>query len=82
MSQAHRVRVLYRSMLHTSKSWYIDRKEWRKYALQLRDRFEANKHLKDPRDIAKVLAQGEVNHTYLTAMWSRSHTRLIPVIAR
>ena len=59
LTHTQRVTRLYRRSLKNLLSWAIDRPLWREKALELRDRFDANKDIKDPRIALKVLEEGE-----------------------
>ena len=59
LNHAQRVTRLYRRSLKHLLSWAIDRPLWREKALDLRDRFDANIGIKDPRVALKVLEEGE-----------------------
>ena len=59
LTHAQRVTRLYRQSLKHLLSWCIDRQTWRKEALQLRDRFDANKDVLDRRLATKLLEEGE-----------------------
>ena len=58
---AHTKRVtrLYRSSLKNMLNWCVHRELWIEEGFKMRARFDANKDLKDPVQIQKVLAEGE-----------------------
>jgi len=62
LTHTQRVTRLYRRSLKDLLSWAIDRPLWREKALELRDRFDANKAIKDPRVALKVLEEGEAEY--------------------
>lgn len=62
LTHAQRVTRLYRRSLKDLLSWAIDRPLWREKALELRDRFDANKGIKDPRIALRVLEEGEAEY--------------------
>ena len=59
LTHTQRVTRLYRRSLKHLLSWAIDRPLWREKALDLRERFDANKDVKDPRIALKLLEDGE-----------------------
>ena len=59
LTHTQRVTRLYRRSLKHLLSWAIDRPLWREKALDLRERFDANKDVKDPRIALKLLEEGE-----------------------
>ena len=59
LTHAQRVTRLYRNSLKHLLSWCIDRRTWRMEAVQLRDRFDANKDIKDRRLATQILQEGE-----------------------
>ncbi|KAG0307728.1 hypothetical protein BGZ98_010008 [Dissophora globulifera] len=58
---AHRrlVQSLYKRSLKTAQDWYIDTNLFRRKAVELRMQFEANKNLRQPRQIALAIQQAE-----------------------
>ncbi|RPB08571.1 putative NADH dehydrogenase [Morchella conica CCBAS932] len=50
---------LYRKSLKTALSWADGRAMWRITALNLRDAFEANRHVTDPRQLRVLLQRTE-----------------------
>ncbi|GAA98298.1 uncharacterized protein L969DRAFT_15908 [Mixia osmundae IAM 14324] len=60
-SVAHRryIQLLYRKALKHSLNWYIRRDAWRQRSIEIRAAFESNRHVKDPRAIAVLLADAE-----------------------
>lgn len=59
ISHSQRVTRLYRRALKNSLSWCIDRGVWRKEALIIRERFDANKHIHDRRLAVALVEKGE-----------------------
>lgn len=59
ISHAQRVTRLYRKSLKNSLSWCIDRATWRAEALQIRARFDTNKHVQDRRLAQALVEKGE-----------------------
>ena len=59
LSHAQRVTRLYRRSLKHLLSWAIDRSVWRHEAVNLRARFDANKHVKDMKRATALLEAGE-----------------------
>ncbi|KAJ7498587.1 hypothetical protein FB451DRAFT_1202396 [Mycena latifolia] len=53
------VQSLYKRRLKNSLDWTISRHEWRAKAMQIRAEFEVNRHVKDPRELARVLEEAE-----------------------
>ncbi|KAG0369630.1 hypothetical protein BGZ54_009362 [Gamsiella multidivaricata] len=64
---AHRrlVQSLYRRSLKTAQDWYIDSNLFRRKAVELRMQFEANKNIRQPRQIAQVIQDAERQLTEL-----------------
>ncbi|KAL7753974.1 hypothetical protein RI367_000907 [Sorochytrium milnesiophthora] len=54
-----RVRALYRQALRTQQDWCSRHSIWRQQAIDIRYRFEDNRHLSNPRDIARVMQHTE-----------------------
>ena len=50
---------LYRGALKMSLDWLIDRGKWRSFALALRQEFDAQKSLRDPKEQAEALLAGQ-----------------------
>ncbi|TGZ84320.1 hypothetical protein EX30DRAFT_369608 [Ascodesmis nigricans] len=50
---------LYRQSLKLSLSWTINRELWRTQALNIRELFEANRDVTDPRQLSKLLQETE-----------------------
>ncbi|KAF8247729.1 hypothetical protein K440DRAFT_550581, partial [Wilcoxina mikolae CBS 423.85] len=50
---------LYRRALQTSLSWSVRRDLWRVQAMNIRDLFEANKDVTEPRQLSKLLQETE-----------------------
>ncbi|KAI5858101.1 NADH dehydrogenase 1 beta subcomplex subunit 9 [Tricharina praecox] len=53
------VMSLYRRALNTSLHWTVRRDLWRVQALNIRDMFEANRDVTDPRQLSKLLQETE-----------------------
>ncbi|KAF9360246.1 hypothetical protein BGX26_010047 [Mortierella sp. AD094] len=64
---AHRrlVQSLYKRSLKTAQDWYIDTNLFRRKAVELRMQFDANKNLRQPRQIAQVIETAERQLTEL-----------------
>ncbi|UZJ56587.1 hypothetical protein CBS101457_005907 [Exobasidium rhododendri] len=60
-SSAHKsyVQSLYRRYLRNSLDWCIRRDIWRDRAIEIRAEFERNRHVSNPRELARVLQQAE-----------------------
>ncbi|KAJ7639198.1 hypothetical protein FB45DRAFT_904963, partial [Roridomyces roridus] len=60
-ASAHRqyVQSLYRRTLKNTLDWTIRRDVWRGQAMQIRARFESNRHVKDPRQLAQIFEKAE-----------------------
>ncbi|CAD6884004.1 unnamed protein product [Tilletia controversa] len=60
-SQAHKSRVksLYRRYLKNALDWYVRRDLWRDRAIEIRIEFERNRHIRNPRELARVLKEAE-----------------------
>ncbi|KAK0520783.1 hypothetical protein OC834_006904 [Tilletia horrida] len=60
-SQAHKSRVqsLYRRYLKNALDWTVRRDLWRDQAIQIRTEFERNRHIRNPRELARVLKEAE-----------------------
>ncbi|KAF2155151.1 hypothetical protein K461DRAFT_319605 [Myriangium duriaei CBS 260.36] len=50
---------LYRRALKLSLDWSVDRAVWRGQALYIRSLFEANRHIREPRQRREILDQTE-----------------------
>lgn len=59
LTHAQQVTRLYRKSLKHLLSWCIDRQTWRKEALDLRAKFDANKDIRDVKQATALLQQGE-----------------------
>ncbi|CAO3699332.1 unnamed protein product [Rhizopus microsporus] len=61
ISAAHRshVQSLYKRSLKLSLDWYIQRDLWRQKALEIRARFEQNKHVTNPKEIRALIEKTE-----------------------
>jgi NADH dehydrogenase (ubiquinone) 1 beta subcomplex subunit 9 len=57
----HRLKVqsLYKRSLKLSLDWYIQRDLWRQQALHIRARFEENKNVTSPKELADLVKQTE-----------------------
>eukprot|EP01135_Chromosphaera_perkinsii_P005469 Nk52_evm18s352 gene=Nk52_evmTU18s352 len=62
-AQQVRALRLYKNLLKNSRSWIIDTALWRDEALDIRERFDNNKGVRDPVLIEKLISDGEA---YLT----------------
>lgn len=60
-SAAHKayVQSLYRRYLRNELDWCIRRDIWRDRAIEIRTQFERNRHIANPRELAKVLQAAE-----------------------
>lgn len=60
-SAAHKayVQSLYRRYLRNELDWCIRRDVWRDRAIEIRTQFEHNRHIANPRELAKVLQAAE-----------------------
>lgn len=60
-SVAHKTYVmsLYRRYLRNSLDWCIRRDVWRDRAIEIRAEFERNRHIANPRELARVIQQAE-----------------------
>ncbi|PWN31021.1 hypothetical protein BDZ90DRAFT_230017 [Jaminaea rosea] len=58
---AHRsyVKSLYKRYLKNELDWVIRRDIWRDRAIEIRAEFERNRHIRNPRELAKVLEAAE-----------------------
>lgn len=61
VTETHRrlVSSLYRQSLRMSKNWINRRDLWRTKALEIRQQFDANKDVSDPRKIHYIIANTE-----------------------
>lgn len=50
---------MYKRYLRQGLDWYIRRDLWRDYAIEVRAKFESNRNVQNPRQLAKVLEQAE-----------------------
>merc|ERR1711964_217329 len=59
---AHRsyVKTLYRRSLKNAQDWYVRRDLWRTKAIELRIHFEKHRDVRDPRRVAAMLAEVEM----------------------
>ncbi|RPA95026.1 putative NADH dehydrogenase [Choiromyces venosus 120613-1] len=53
------VKSLYRRSLKLSQDWCIRRDIWRSQALNIRELFEANREVKEPRQLRVILQEAE-----------------------
>ncbi|PWN97466.1 hypothetical protein FA09DRAFT_288140, partial [Tilletiopsis washingtonensis] len=62
-SAAHKsyVQSLYRRYLRNSLNWCIRRDIWRDRAIEIRAEFERQRNIRNPRELARVLAQAEAH---------------------
>jgi len=60
-TNAHRlyVKSLYKRYLTNSLNWCIRRDVWRDRAIEIRQEFEKNRHVRDPRALAQIFAKAE-----------------------
>ncbi|KAJ7978529.1 NADH dehydrogenase [ubiquinone] 1 beta subcomplex subunit 9 [Quillaja saponaria] len=58
-AQKERVRILYRKALKDTLNWAVHRHLFYQDASELRERFEANKHVEDPDTIDRMIADAE-----------------------
>jgi len=60
-STAHRlyVKSLYKRYLTNALNWTIRRDVWRQRAIGIREEFEKNRNVKDPRALAEIFAKAE-----------------------
>ncbi|XAR72765.1 hypothetical protein NMG60_11019517 [Bertholletia excelsa] len=58
-AQKERVRILYRRALRSTLDWAVHRHLFYKDASDLREKFEANKHVEDIETIERLIADGE-----------------------
>lgn len=58
-SHTLRVTRLYRASLKNLMNWTVWRELWIEKGFELRAKFDANKHITDPRKIEKLLSAGE-----------------------
>lgn len=58
-SHSRAVCRLYRGALKMSLDWLIDRGKWRSFALALRQEFDAQKSISDPKEQAEALLAGQ-----------------------
>ncbi|KAF9111771.1 hypothetical protein BGX27_004457 [Mortierella sp. AM989] len=64
---AHRrlVQSLYKRSLKTAQDWYVDTNLFRRKAVELRMQFEANKDVRNPRQLASIVQEAERQLTEL-----------------
>ncbi|KAK9240784.1 hypothetical protein V1525DRAFT_393902 [Lipomyces kononenkoae] len=53
------VASIYRRLLRLSLNWTVRRDIWRKQALEIRAKFDANKNITDAREIRDLIIEGE-----------------------
>ncbi|KAK9367427.1 hypothetical protein V1509DRAFT_147364 [Lipomyces kononenkoae] len=56
---AQHVASIYRRLLRLSLNWAVRRDIWRKQALEIRAKFDANKNITDPRQIRDLIIEVE-----------------------
>ncbi|KAK9388073.1 hypothetical protein V1515DRAFT_459149 [Lipomyces mesembrius] len=56
---AQHVTSIYRRLLRLSLNWTVRRDIWRKQALEIRAKFDANKSITNPREIRALIMEGE-----------------------
>ncbi|GMI74484.1 B22 subunit of eukaryotic mitochondrial Complex I [Hibiscus trionum] len=61
-AQKERVRILYRRALKDKLNWAVHRHLFYQDASDLREKFEANKHVEDLDTIDKMIAAGEATY--------------------
>ncbi|XVF45384.1 hypothetical protein PTKIN_Ptkin02bG0201400 [Pterospermum kingtungense] len=61
-AQKERVRILYRRALKDTLNWAVHRHLFYQDASDLREKFEANKHVEDLDTIDEMIAEGEATH--------------------
>ncbi|KAG7010888.1 NADH dehydrogenase [ubiquinone] 1 beta subcomplex subunit 9, partial [Cucurbita argyrosperma subsp. argyrosperma] len=61
-AQKERVRILYRRALKDTLNWAVHRHLFYRDASDLRERFDANKHVEDLDRIDRMIADGEASY--------------------
>ncbi|KXN71680.1 hypothetical protein CONCODRAFT_57168 [Conidiobolus coronatus NRRL 28638] len=59
LSHVQQVQRLYKRALKLSLDWHIRRDLWRINALEIRQRFEANRYISEPKKIAHIIGLTE-----------------------
>lgn len=54
-----RVASLYKRALRLSRDWMVQREDWRKEALDIRQRFEVNMNVRNPRLLEDLLTKAD-----------------------
>ncbi|XVE48955.1 hypothetical protein DITRI_Ditri01bG0043600 [Diplodiscus trichospermus] len=73
-AQKERVRILYRRALKDTLNWAVHRHLFYQDASDLRDRFEANKHVEDLDTIDKLIAEAEATYN----KWRHPDPYIVP----
>lgn len=73
-AQKERVRILYRRALKDTLNWAVHRHLFYRDASDLRERFEANKHVEDLDTIDKLIADGEASYN----KWRHPDPYIVP----
>ncbi|KAJ3290101.1 hypothetical protein HDU79_003517 [Rhizoclosmatium sp. JEL0117] len=59
-THTQKVQRLYRQALRLSADWYWERAQWREKALIIREHFEANRHVQNPKEQEALLEVTEM----------------------
>ncbi|EXB43289.1 hypothetical protein L484_004478 [Morus notabilis] len=73
-AQKERVRILYRRALKNTLNWAVHRHLFYSDASDLRERFEANKHVEDLDTIDRLIADAEESYN----MWRHPDPYIVP----
>ncbi|GAV73361.1 Complex1_LYR domain-containing protein [Cephalotus follicularis] len=73
-AQKEKVRILYRRALKDTLNWAVHRHLFYQDASDLRDRFDANKHVADLDTIDRLIADGEAAHN----KWRHPDPYIVP----
>ncbi|KAB2051212.1 hypothetical protein ERO13_A12G041100v2 [Gossypium hirsutum] len=73
-AQKERVRILYRRALKDTLNWAVHRHLFYQDASDLREKFEANKHVEDLDTIDKMIAAGEATYN----KWRHPDPYIVP----
>ncbi|KAG2705821.1 NADH dehydrogenase [ubiquinone] 1 beta subcomplex subunit 9-like [Juglans microcarpa x Juglans regia] len=73
-AQKERVRILYRRALKDTLNWAVHRHLFYEDASNLRERFDANKHVEDLNTIDRLIADGEANYN----KWRHPDPYIVP----
>ncbi|KAF5443850.1 hypothetical protein F2P56_036376, partial [Juglans regia] len=73
-AQKERVRILYRRALKDTLNWAVHRHLFYQDASDLRERFDANKHVEDLDTIDRMIADGEASHN----KWRHPDPYIVP----